>query len=259
MKRGVMLLCAAALGALLTSTSVQSAPKLPRFLVSVTGTQHFEWTLEDKTSGPCSYRGQGEQSETFGTSRPVKVIAPPARIRADRFKEFQAFNGRGWGRVVPLQGKETRVYRILKAPTGACDEMSPELRTDCRGTNPLLPRAGVALMRDKRKVALHVPVDTPWIQRRPSACDIRLFDLRNFFLAAVFGLRTYKPVGAFDNPRVKTLRVAYSARYCVEPSESSDFEIAFDTTCGQPRPGQRGPVLTGELTASWSVVFKRTR
>jgi hypothetical protein len=246
---------------LCTATTVESAQsRAPRFLVTVSGTQHFEWTLEDASAGSCSYKGHGEQSETFGTSRPVKVIAPPARLRADRFTEFQAFNGRGWGRVVPLTGRETRVYDVLRASTGECAGVSPELRRDCRGTNPLLPRAGVALIRDQRKVALHVPVDTPWIARQPSVCDIRLFDLRNFFLAAVFGVRIYRPVqgGTFDNPRAKALRVSFRARYCVDPSESSDFEIALDTTCPAPRPGQRGPVLTGELTASWTVTFRRT-
>jgi hypothetical protein len=251
----------AAIGvALLSATSVESAQsRAPRFLVTITGTQHFEWTLEDSTSGTCSYKGHGEQSETFGTARPVKVIAPPARIRADRYKEFQAFNGRGWGRVVPLSGRETRVYNVLKAPTGQCQGLTPELKTDCRGTNPLLPRAGVAIIRDRRQVALHVPVDTPWIARQPKVCDIRLFDLRNVFLAAVFGLRIYKPVsgGTFES-RAKTLRVSYSVRYCVDPSESSDFEIALDTTCPPPRPGQRGAVLTGNLRADWAVTFRRT-
>ena len=260
--RGLLCLSGAIVAALVTATSIQSAQaKAPRFLVTISGTQHFEWTLEDATSGSCSYKGHGEQSETFGTSRPVKVIAPPARLRADRYKEFQAFNGRGWGRVVPLAGRETRVYNVLKAPAGACEGVGPELRRDCRGTNPLVPRAGVALIRDQRKVALHVPVDTPWIERQPSVCDVRLFDLRNFFLSAVFGVRIYKTVqgGTFENRRAKTLRVAYSARYCVDPSESSDFEIALGSTCGPPRQGQRGPVLTGELTAGWTVTFRRAR
>jgi hypothetical protein len=260
--RGLLCLGGLMVAALCTATTVDSAQsRAPRFLVTIAGTQHFDWTLEDKTSGLCAYKGHGEQSETFGTARPVKVIAPPARIRADRYKEFQAFNGRGWGRVVPLAGRETRVYNVLKAPVGACEGVGPELRRDCRGTNPLLPRAGVALIRDQRKVALHVPVDTPWIERQPSVCDIRLFDLRNFFLSAVFGVKIYRPVqgGTFDNPRVKILRVSYTVRYCVDPSESSDFEIALDTTCPAPRPGQRGPVLTGGLTASWTVTFRRTR
>lgn len=261
MRRATLCLLVAVLGGLFAATSVESAQsRLPRFLVTITGTQHFEWTLEDMTSGPCSFKGHGEQSEVFGTARPVKVIAPPARIRADRFKEFQAFNGRGWGRVVPLKGKETRVYRVLKPPRGDC-QLPPELGSDCQGTNSLLPRAGVALIRDQRKVALHVPVDTPWIARQPSVCDVRLFDLRNFFLAAVFGLRTYKPVsgGTFENRRAKVLRVSFSSRYCVDPSKSSDFEIFLDTTCGPPRPGRRGSVLTGGLTASWTVTFKRAR
>ena len=261
MRRVVLCLCAAVFGALLAVASIESAQsRAPRFLATITGTQHFEWTLQD-SAGLCSYKGHGEQSETFGTSRPVKAIAPPARIRADRFKEFQAFNGRGWGRVVPLTGKETRNYQALLPPSGACPDVRPEFRSNCRGTNPLVPRAGVAIIRDQRKVALHVPVDTPWIDRRPSVCDIRLFDLRNFFLSAVFGVRTYKLLqgGTIENRRAKTLRVAFSARYCVDPSESSDFEIALDTTCPAPRPGQRGPVLTGNLRADWTVTFRRTR
>lgn len=247
--------------ALLSATSVESAQsRVPRFLVTITGTQHFEWTLQD-SAGVCSYKGHGEQSETFGTARPVKVIAPPAAIRADRFKEFQAFNGRGWGRVVPLTGRETRNYQALLPPSGACPNVRPEFRSNCHGTNPLLPRAGVAIIRDQRKVALHVPVDTPWIERQPRVCDIRLFDLRNGFLSAVFGVRIYKPVqgGTFENRRAKTLRVAYSVRYCVDPSESNEFEIVLDTNCPAPSPGRRGPVLTGSLRADWTVTLRRTR
>lgn len=261
MNKTVVCLCATFFGALLAATSIQSAQsRAPRFLVTVTGTQHVEWTLEDKTSGSCSYKGHGEQSESFGTSRPVKVIAPPARLRADRYKEFQAFNGRGWGRVVPLKGAETRVYSVLKAPTGECEGLSPQLRKDCRGTNPLLPRAGVALRRDQRKVALHVPVDTPWIERQPSVCDIRLFDLRNIYLSAVFGLGIYKaPQGGTFDSRAKTLRVAFSVRYCVDPSKSSDPEMVLATRCPPPRPGQRGAVLTGNLRSDWAVTFRRTR
>lgn len=256
----VLCLGAAVFGALLTATSVDSAQsRLPRFLVTISGTQHVEWTLEQTNPSSCSFKGQGEQTETFGTARPVKVIAPPARTRSDRYKEFQAFNGRGWGRVVPLQGREMRTYRVLRAPPGDC--VTPELRSDCRGTNRLVRGAGVALMRDRRKVALHVPVDTPWIARKPSVCDIRLFDLRNFYLSAVFGLREYKQVlgGTFENRRAKTLRVAFSARYCVDPSESSDIEIFLGTSCRPPSPGRRGPVLTGNLRADWTVTFRRTR
>ena len=252
----------AAIGAaLLGATSVESAQsRAPRFLVTITGTQHVEWTLEDATAGACSYKGHGEQSESFGTSRPVKVIAPPARLRKDRYKELQAFNGRGWGRTVPLSGRETRVYNVLKAPTGQCEGMHPSLRRDCRGTNPLLPGAGVAIVRDRGKVSLRVPVDTPWIARQPSVCDIRLFDLRNLYLTAVFGVGIYKPLqgGTIDNRRTKTLRVAFSVRYCVDPSESGDFVIALDTTCPAPRPGQRGAVLTGNLRADWTVTFRRS-
>jgi hypothetical protein len=255
----VSCLAAAIAVALVGATSVESAQsRAPRFLVTITGTQHFEWTLKDVTSGPCAFEGHGEQDETFGTSSPVKVIAPPARMRADRYKEFQAFNGRGWGRVVPLSGRETRTYRVARAPAANCTSVDPVLRSDCRGSNPLLPRAGVAIIRDRRKVALHVPVDTPWINRRPAVCDIRLFDLRNFFLSAVFGVRTYKLVQGGTFERAKTLRVAFSARYCVDPSASSDFEISLDTTCGPPTSG-RGPVLSGTLRTDWSVTFRRTR
>ena len=257
--KSALCLGAAVVAALLTATSVDSAQsRAPRFLVTISGTQHFEWTLEQTNPSSCSFKAQGEQSETFGTSRPVKVIAPPAK---DRSKEFQAFNGRGWGRTVPLAGRETRVYRVLKAATGECEGMRPELTRDCRGTNPLLPRAGVAIKRDRRKVALHVPVDTPWIERQPKVCDLRLFDLRNIYLTAVFGMGIYKPLlgGTIDNRHARTLRVAFGVRYCVDPSESNEVEMSFDTTCPAPSSGRRGPFLTGELRADWTVTFRRTR
>jgi hypothetical protein len=160
---------------------------------------------------------------------------------------------------VPLVGRETRTYRVLRAPSGECREVRPELRRNCGGTNPLLPRAGVAIMRNRQTIALHVPVDTPWIERRPRECDLRIFDLRNTYLAAVFGLRIYTPVrgGTFENRRAKTLRASISVRYCVDPSESSEFEPILETNCESPRG--RGPVLTGNLTASWTLRFRRTR
>ena len=115
-------------------------------------------------------------------------------------------------------------------------------------------------MRVGRKIALHVPVATPWIERTPRVCDIRLFDLRDYYLSAVFGLRTYKPVqgGTFENRRAKTLRVSITARHCVDPSESTALEVVLANSCGPASPG-RGPVLTGELTANWSITFRRTR
>jgi hypothetical protein len=259
MTRVFVCLSAAMLVALVAATSLQSAEtRAPRFLVAITGTQHFEWTIEDSTSGSCSYKGQGEQSETFGTARPVKVIAP---IKTGRLgeNEFRAFSRGGWQRTVPLVGRETRTYRVLRAPSGECRQVRPEFRRDCGGTNPLLPRAGVVIMRNRQTVALHVPVDTPWIARRPPQCDLRLFDLRDSYLAAVFGLRIYKPVrgGTFENRRAKTLRAAISVRYCVDPEDSDDFTAALETNCEPPRA--RGPVLTGHLTASWTITFKRTR
>jgi hypothetical protein len=258
MTRAFVCLSAAMLVALLTATSLQSAQtRRPRFLVTISGTQHFEWTIEDSTSGSCSYRGHGEQSETFGTARPVKVIAAPPSGGSSN--EFQAFSRGAWRRTVPLVGRETRTYRVLRAPAGECRDVRPEFRRDCGGTNPLLPRAGVVIMRNRQTIALHVPVDTPWIERQPRECDLRLFDLRNTYLAAVFGLRIYKPVrgGTFENRRAKTLRAAISVRYCVDPSESSDFEPVLETNCEPPRG--RGPIVTGNLTASWTIRFRRTR
>jgi hypothetical protein len=258
MTRGVLCVCAVLFGALLTATAIQSAEaRAPRFLVTIAGTQHFEWTLEDSTAGSCSYRGHGEQSETFRTARPVKVIPPPPT--GGNSREFQALSRRGWGRVVPLVGRETRTYRVLRAPSGQCREVRPEFRSDCRGTNPLVPGAGVVIMRVRRQVALHVPVATPWIDRQPAVCNVRLFDLRNFYVFAYFGVRVYTPVrgGTFENRRAKTLRAALTVRYCVDPSESSDVEVIFETDCEPPRP--RGPVLSGHITASWTITFRRTR
>lgn len=258
MLRVVACLAAALAAALPAANSVGSASaRMPRFLATVIGTQHFTWTLE-QSDLQCSFQGKGVQDETFRTARPVKVIA--ARGKAGSF-EFQAFSRGRWGRVVPLTGRETRTYDVVQRPTGACGGVKPEFRNDCRGSNPLLPHAGVVLMRLGQKVALHVPVDTPWIVRTPAACDIRLFDLRNFFLSAVFGLRTYKPIrgGTFENPRTKTLRASIAARYCVDPGESSDVDVVLASDCGAPQPGRNGPVLTGTLTTTWSITLRRSR
>ena len=258
MKRGLACLSVGFVLTLLGASSVQSAQsRAPRFLATITGTQHFEWVLQDSRSGGCAYEGHGEQSETFRTTRPVKVIAPPPRGGASR--EFQALARGRWGRVVPLSGTETRTYALLKAPTAPCPAIRAEFRRGCRGTNPLLPRAGVVIMRDRAKLALHVPVDTPWIDRRPSVCDIRLFDLRNFFLSAVFGVRTYVAVGGGTFEKGRTLRASISVAYCIDPTESSDSDIVLKTNCEQPLPSPRGPVLTGQLTTRWSITLRRTR
>lgn len=257
MKRVPLCLVAAAATALLAASSVGSAPaRMPRFLATISGTQHFAWTLE-QSDLQCSFQGRGVQDETFRTARPVKVIAARGKLGS---YEFQALSRGRWGRVVPLTGRETRSYDLVKRPTGACAGLKAELRNDCRGSNPLLPRAGVVLMRLGQKIALHVPVDTPWIDRTPAACDIRLFDLRNFFISAVFGLRTYGPIrgGTFENPRAKTLRASIAVRYCVDPAESSDVDIVFASTCVTAET-RNGPVLSGTLTTTWSITLRRTR
>jgi hypothetical protein len=261
MTRGVVCLAAALCGALLTATStVTAAQPAHRFFVTIAGTQHFEWTLEG--AGGCSFRGRGEQSETFGTARPVKVMAPPPGGGDRNILEFRAFSRGAWRRIVPLAGRETRAYRVLQAPSGRC-EVRPEYRSDCRGTNPLVPGAGVVIMRGNirpyRTIGLHVPVDTPWIARRPAVCNLSVFDLRDFYVMAVFGVHVYRPVrgGTFENRRAKTLRTTISVRYCVDPSESSDIHVALETKC-EP-PATRGLVLSGHLSASWTITFRRTR
>jgi hypothetical protein len=252
MKRALLCLSATVFAALLTASSLQSAQTArPRFLVTIKGTQHWEWTLDRNDS--CSIKAQGEQRETFGTARPVKVIPPPTYNA--RTNEFQALSSRGWGRLVPLSGRETRVYRVLRPPTGDCrpHNLAPEYRSNCDGANALHPRAGVVLMRVRQTLALHVPVATTWIPRRPSACAVGLFDLRNFYTAAVFGLRVYRPVqgGTFENRRTKTLRWNVSVRYCAGGYEN-DFELR---ECDRPPPARSA--LTGTLTASWSATFRR--
>src|SRR4029453_15878339 len=104
MHRVVGLVVVAA-AALVAASSVESAPaRMPRFLATVTGTQHFAWTLE-QSDLQCSFQGKGVQDETFRTARPVKVIAPRGKGGSP---EFQASPRAGWRRVVPLPRRETR-------------------------------------------------------------------------------------------------------------------------------------------------------
>jgi hypothetical protein len=239
------------------ASTISATRPAPRFLVTITGSQQVAWTIEQAGPRPCTFKGNGEQSETFRTSKPVKVIAPTAGPAGTR--EFRALVRGAWRRVVPLAGAETRSYRVAEVPSPDCRGVPAEFRTSCSGTNPLLGGAGVALMRVRRQIALHVPVDTPWIQRRPATCDIRLFDLRNFYEAAVFGTHVYKPVtgGTFENRRSKTLRATIKVHYCIDPSESSNVDLVFKTSCGPPRGA--GIVLSGALDAAWTITFRRTR
>jgi hypothetical protein len=250
MKRALLCLSAAMFAALLTASSLQSAQTArPRFFVTIKGTQHWEWTL-DRT-GDCSIKAHGDQHETFGTARPVKVMTPGPNAQ---HPEFQALSSRGWGRLVPLTGRETRVYRVLRPPSGDCRPVNlpPEYRSDCQGANSLDPQAGIVLMKVKQTVAPHMPVGVPWIPRRPSACPLDLFDLREYYITAVFGVRVYRPVrgGTFENRRTKTLRWGVSVRYCA----GGHLELR---ECHRPPPDRSA--LTGTLTASWSVTFRRTR
>lgn len=247
----VLLALAAAAG------TESAATKAPRFLVTISGTQHVDWTLEQVSPRPCTFKGHGDQSETFRTSRPVKLIAPTVGPVGTR--EFRALVRGSWKRVVPLVGAEHRSYSVLQAPSPDCRGIPGEFRTSCSGTNSLLSGAGIVLMRVRRQIALHVPVDTPWIQRRPAACDIRLFDLRNFYEAAVFGTHVYRPVtgGSFENRRAKTLRSTINVRYCIDPSGSSDVDLVLKTSCGPGR--QSGLVLSGQVDAAWTITFRRTR
>lgn len=253
MNRAAVCLCATLLGALLAATSLESARMSPpRFFVTITGTQHWEWTLDRTDASTCSIKAHGEQHETFRTSRPVKVMAP-----AHGSVEFKALSARRWGRLVPLTGRETRVYRVLRPPTGDCraHNLAPEYRSDCQGANSLDARAGIVLMRVRQTLALHMPVGVPWIPRRPSVCAVGLFDLRDFYMTAVFGVRVYRPVrgGTFENRRAKTLRWAVSTRYCAGGWEN-DLELR---ECNRRAPERS--VLTGTLTTSWSVTLRRTR
>lgn len=248
MKRGAVCLCAVLIGALLTATSIQSASKRPRFFVTISGTQHYEWTLEYATAD-CSFKGHGEQTERFGTSRPVKVIPPPL-VSTGGSNEFQALRQGGWGRTVPLAGRERRSYRVLRAPVGDCPDIGREYRSNCSGTNPLLPGAGVVLVRVKQTVSLRVPVATPWINRTPSVCNILLFDIRNFYEAAVGGLFVWKPIrgGTFENRRATTLRWSVTDRYC---ASGGHYGLVFRRRCDKT-------ALTGGITTTWTVTFRRT-
>ena len=111
------------------------------------------------------------------------------------------------------------------------------------------------------------PIVADQLRSRRKTATIRLGDksakYRKGMIVQVLAGARYSPRdkifdAVIDKVEVKTLRVSYSVRYCVDPSESSDFAIVLDTTCPPPRPGQRGPVLTGNLRADRALTFRRT-
>jgi hypothetical protein len=272
MRRALALTIAALSGALLTAPVAESAAK-PRFTVSIEGTQRFEWSIDatrDSRGGavPCGYKGSGRQVIPFRTARPVTVLVPKGEGLTYGYAG-QPFLPAAPGkrqRLIPLVGQETREYEALQAPpAGTCATAAAEERKyfrDCRGTNPFLPNAGVVVMRYRRtmrhkhQAMMYAPVDVLLFPRKPDECDLRLFDLRNYLITQLVTMR-YLPLtgGNFERRATTVVQAARSSRHCVDPFGSNAFQASFQTC---DRPARPGPV-TGEMTVTWKVTFRRAR
>jgi hypothetical protein len=285
MKRALVLIFATLATALVAAAAAEGARK-PRFTVSIEGTQRFEWSIDatrDSRGGPvpCGFKGSGRQVVTFRTARPVAVLVPKGEGSTYTYggQPFLPAAPGKRGRLIPLVGEESRTYRALQAPPAAsCQNERQEARkyfTDCSGTNRFLPNAGVVVMRYKRpagvsqtvlaragwkprereKAMVYAPVDVLLFDRRPNQCDLLLFDLRNALISQLVTVGEYRTLtgGAFEQRRTRVVRSTGLVRWCVDPFGSNEFGADFQS-CDRPR---RAGWVTGEITASWKLTFRR--
>jgi hypothetical protein len=287
MRRGFVLAAATLVGGLLAAPTVESAPR-PRFTVSIEGTQRFEWTLDatrDSRGGPvpCGYRGSGRQVITFRTARPVAVVVPKGEGSTYTYggQPFFPVAPGPRKRLIPLVGQESRTYQALQAPAaGTCQNVPREQRkyfTDCGGTNPFLPNAGVVVMRYKRprghsqsvlaragwkpgereKAMMYAPVDVLLFERQPAQCGLLLFDVRNTYISQLLTVGQYRTLAGapFERRRTNVLHSSGVVRGCVDPFGSTETGAVFQS-CDRPmRPGS----VTGEITTTWKLTFRRAR
>jgi hypothetical protein len=270
MKRSITF-AAAVLLALAGARAGAAAPK-PVFTVSIEGTQRFDWTIDATHAGgrpvPCGYRGTGRQVITFRTARPVAVRVPAGTGSTYTYGGQPFLPVSSGGRLIPLTGEESREYQVLQASSAsACqgEYVPPGERayfTSCRGTNPFLPRAGVVVMRyrptprHRHKTMMYVPVDALLFARTPQTCDLRLFDLRNYLLSQLNTIK-YIPLagGNFERRATSVVTATGSEHHCVDPFGSDSHRAALGPCGRRTRPGQ----LTGEMTTTWKLTFRRVR
>ncbi len=277
MRQASLLAIATLLGvALAWPQAVESAGK-PRFTVTIEGTQRFEWTIEGGRDargqpGPCAFTGAGRQVVTFGTARPVAVLVPPGQGLSGGYGGDAFLNAATGKRSIAITGQETREYRLLQPPNPAtCPTLGgeyPDLGRACSGTNPFLPKASVVVLRynptrynpkrlSKQRAMVYAPVDVLLFERKPKQCDLRLFDLRNYLISQLITVGQYVALmgGRFEQRATQIVTGAGSVRLCVDPFGSSAANADLQS-CSKPK--RRGE-LTGEITATWKLTFRRAR
>jgi hypothetical protein len=254
------------LAVLVAESASSAARRLPRFTVTIQGTQRFEWAFTGNLlgSGCRITKGEGVQVLRFATPRPVRVVATnqPAPPGTPGGFEFRLV---GTGkRVIPLKGTETREYRAdpaARADGCAEPERARPYAQSCHSTNPFVAGAGVVLVRGKTTLAMHTPTNAVLYDRFPKTCNAGLFDVRNTTISQLisWGTRTRVRGGSITG-RGNRLTSTGKISGCVDPSESAAFGASFDL-CRNVRPPARGAAfaVTGTISASWTIVLKRLR
>jgi hypothetical protein len=142
---------------LVAASAAAAAPakRPPRFAVTITGRQTFEWTID--SPAPCAFKGHGTQAIDFASRPGITAYAtenssPPG---APPGKEFHlAVAGKVGPRVLPLTGTEKRNYESLAPPPPAncLIGIGRKYGESCQGTNSFNPAAGVVLLRNRQKL-----------------------------------------------------------------------------------------------------------
>jgi hypothetical protein len=251
---GLALLVVALIGA----SAGTAASRAPRFLLTVEGTQRFEWTLDGQLEGPtCIVKGHGVQVLRFATPRPVRVVAT-SNYATSGPGGYQ-FQPIGTGkRLVPLTGTETRDYQVESARAEGCSASTRGYGQSCQATNRFLAGAGVSLVWFGAAVEMHVPVNVLLYERRPKTCDLLLFDLRNSAISQLinYGMRTSLKGGTVKG-RGKVLTSTGKVHLCVDPSDADAAGVPLDDCSKIGPPPARGAAVTGTISLDWKITLRR--
>jgi len=245
--------------ALAAAASATAASRAPRFVLTIEGTQRFEWALDGQLEGAsCTAKGHGMQTLQFRVPASTRVIATknPATAGPGGDQIVRV----GGKTLIPLIGTEARAYRVDTATASGCTAKAREYTQNCQGTNPFLPSAGVAMVWAGPAVEMHVPAQTLLYPRQPQTCDLRLFDLRNSQISQLINYGRRTPLkGGTVYGKSKVLTSTGHLKVCIDPSDADAFGFSLND-CSKLGPAPtRGVVVSGSITLDWKVTLRRTR
>ena len=106
---------------------------------------------------------------------------------------------------------------------------------------------------------MHVPVDVLLYERRPAACDLLLFDVRNSMISQLMNYGVFVPArgGNLVTLSGPSLVTASGHRvYCINERDADESGAGY-RGCDEPPGTTRGTKVTGKLTVDWKITLRR--